>query len=582
MNLKKGLMVLAVAMLLSFGLYGNSLGGEFVFDDEYMVVRPELRDPAYLFKLWLDPLDTHISRSLSYRPMLIFSMMGNFLLTGESPVWFRVLNVALNGLVTFLVFLLIYELFSDQLLAGVSAIIFAFLPIHSEAVAQIKSRDELLATVFILISWLLWQKATNYRYIKIRKRLLFYSSMAFLLGVLSKEFMIVAPVIFGVVDWVRGKLKLVEIVRTGVIFIPAVVVYLIMRWIALDDAFSGPREIAFIKNPLFYSDWGVRLGTGLKTVFVYLAKTFIPYNLSASYGFDHFKLVTGWKNSGEAIGGLMILLLLIWVIFKPKLRIFPGVVGLFIFAIPALMASNLVVLVTDLFAERWAYFPSIGLSLVAGWVVVWIIRRWGKVVWLGLILILAIYGSILVRRNLVWAINERFYKQVSVDAPESVHARLMTAQYYAGRGEFQAARPHIQKGLEINRYPVLVELAAIAAFNDGDYEQAKKLAVEAIKGLDPKVPNRGHLMYATILAHEGEYQQSLNLVNWILANAKEVERVETAGGLPEFTFRESNPAIRFILAVDYYKLGQTQLAKKYFDWDTNHTEVEKIDMINKF
>ena len=149
-------MLFAGAIALSFLLYGNSLKGEFVYDDNFFADRIELRSPEHILKIWTEPyLPQNLAAGL-YRPFAVFLFALDFILFGESPVSFHLINIVLNGIVVFLVFLLVFKIFGDRKLAVIAALFFAFLPIHTESVAFIKSRDEILAALFAIWSWLLF------------------------------------------------------------------------------------------------------------------------------------------------------------------------------------------------------------------------------------------------------------------------------------------------------------------------------------------------------------------------------------------------------------------------------------------
>lgn len=576
------LLILFFSLSISVLLYGNTLFGEFVWDDHFFAGRPELRDPGYLLKLWVEPLDIDVDTPRSYRPLLTFTSALNFLLVGDSPLSFRAVNIFLNGIVVFLVYLLVFKFFSSRRLALFSALLFAFFPIHTEVVAQIKSRDELLAAVFILLAHLVFLKGIEEKADKVRYRFVFLSSIFFLAAVFAKEFMIVVPAVFLAVFWARKNPSLVTLVKTGLVFIPVTGFYLLMRYLALGEQMFGPTNIVYIKNPLFYTEWWLRVGTGLKAVFLYVFKTFVPYDLSATYAYNHFPLVVNPLFSWEAIAGGLLFIFVGWCLYQKKLRQKVWTTGLIIFLIPILLASNLVILVTDLFAERWAYYPSIGLAIIAGYALNFVYSRFRYLALLSLLVILAIYGTLTIQRNVVWTSNDIFYKQIVLDAPDSAHGRLMLANYFETQGDFEAARPHIERGLEIYRHPRLVELAAILAFNDGDYPLAKKLAAEVLEELGATKPQRAHLVYAVALAHEGKYQESLDLVKRVLEKGESLNKIKVQGSSNEFAFQEDSPAIRFILAVNLYKLGRIEEAKKYFDWDPNYSEEEKIKFINEF
>lgn len=569
------------AVTVSFLLYGNTLTGEFVWDDHFFAGRPQLRDPGYLLKLWFEPLDIGVDKPSSYRPLLTFSAAVNFLTSGDSPFAFHLVNVVLNGVVTFLVYLLALRLFSSKTLGLFSATIFAFFPIHSEAVAQIKSRDELLAATFVLASHLVFLKGTETSK-GVNFRLILLSSVLFLAAVFAKEFMLVAPAIFIAILWARKNPFFITMIRIGLAFLPAAAFYFFMRYLALGGQTLGPAGVAYIKNPLFYTDWWIRIGTGFKAIFLYLFKTFVPLHLSATYAYNHFPLVANPLFSWQAITGALLLIVFFWCLYKKRLRPTPWTSGFLIFFIPILLASNLLILVTDLFAERWAYYPSIGLAIIVGYILNFLYSRLRYLALISLLVVLAIYGTLIIRRNFVWTSNEVFYKQIVVDAPDSVHGRLMLANYFQGKGQFELARPHIQRGLEIYRHPQLVELFAIEAFNDGDYSLAKRLAAEVLEILKPTKPQRAHLVYAIALAHEGQYQKSLDLIKRVLEKGEKLDKIEVEGSQPEFSFQKDNPVIRFILAVDLYKLGRIEEAKEYFDWDLRYSNEEKIRIIHEF
>ena len=582
MHFRYYVLVLISSLVLSFLLYGNTLTGEFVWDDHFFAGRPQLRNPGYLLNLWVEPLDIDVDKPSSYRPMLTFTSALNFLVTGDSPLYFHAVNIILNGVVIFLVYLLVYKLFSSKLLALFSALLFAFFPIHTEAVAQIKSRDELLAALFILISHIVFIKATESTTSKINYRLVFLSSILFLAAVFAKEFMIVVPAIFLLIYWVRKNPSLGIIFRIGLLFVPVTLFYFLMRFLALGEQTFGPADIAFIKNPLFYTDWWLRIGTGFKAIFIYFFKTFVPQNLSATYAYNHFPLVANPLRSWETMGGIFLIALLLFSLYKSSLRKTPLAIGLLIFFIPIFLASNLTILVTDLFAERWVYYPSIGLAIIAGYTLTLVYNRSRYITLVSLLIVLGIYAVVTLQRNVVWTSNDAFYKHIVIDAPNSVHGRYMLANYFQGRGDFEAARPHIEHGLAIYRHPHLVELAAIGAFHDGDYPLAKKLSAEVLEELKPTKPQRAHLVYAIVLSHEGQYQKSLDLMMRLLEKGEKLDKIKVAGSLSEVAFQEDNPVIRFILAVNLYKLGRVEEARKYFDWEPHLSEKEKIDIINKF
>ena len=72
------------------------------------------------------------------------------------------------------------------------------------------------------------------------------------------------------------------------------------------------------------------------------------------------------------------------------------------------------------------------------------------------------------------------------------------------------------------------------------------------------------IMYAFALAKLKQYQASIDTVNKYFAGK----------------FNDSQ--IKLILAADYFKMGNMNEARKYFDWDSGKSEAEKIKILRAF
>lgn len=73
---------------------------------------------------------------------------------------------------------------NNQDLAFLSALLFTMHPIHSEAIANVKSRDEIFSLIFVSLTFLY-----SFKYLETRKaKELFWASTMFLLALLSKEY----------------------------------------------------------------------------------------------------------------------------------------------------------------------------------------------------------------------------------------------------------------------------------------------------------------------------------------------------------------------------------------------------------
>ncbi|XP_020791909.1 protein O-mannosyl-transferase TMTC4 isoform X2 [Boleophthalmus pectinirostris] len=158
----------------------NSYDGEFVFDDsEAIVNNKDLRPTTPLSNLWKNDfwgsnLSSNSSHK-SYRPLTVLTFRLNYLLVGGlHPVGFHVLNILLHAVISTLMIdifaILTGGLSYDergriQNLAPktslLAALFFAAHPVHTESVAGIVGRADLLCALFFQLSFLSYCRAFN-------------------------------------------------------------------------------------------------------------------------------------------------------------------------------------------------------------------------------------------------------------------------------------------------------------------------------------------------------------------------------------------------------------------------------------
>ncbi|XP_076424477.1 protein O-mannosyl-transferase TMTC1 isoform X5 [Peromyscus maniculatus bairdii] len=148
--------------------YGRSLRGEFVHDDVWAIVnnpdvRPgtPLRWAVFANDFWGKGLADSTSHK-SYRPLCVLSFRLNIFLTGMDPFYFHVVNVILHCLVTLvLMYTCDKTVFKNRGLAFVTALLFAVHPVHTEAVAGIVGRADVLACLLFLLAFLSYHRSNG-------------------------------------------------------------------------------------------------------------------------------------------------------------------------------------------------------------------------------------------------------------------------------------------------------------------------------------------------------------------------------------------------------------------------------------
>ncbi|KAM9850674.1 protein O-mannosyl-transferase TMTC4 [Aulostomus maculatus] len=158
----------------------NSYDGDFVFDDsEAIVNNKDLKPSTPLNNIWNNDfwgsnLSSNSSHK-SYRPLTVFTFRLNYLLAGGlHPVGFHVLNILLHAVISTLMIdvfaILIGGLTYDEKsriennapkTSLLAALLFATHPVHTESVAGIVGRADLLCALFFQLSFLTYCKAFN-------------------------------------------------------------------------------------------------------------------------------------------------------------------------------------------------------------------------------------------------------------------------------------------------------------------------------------------------------------------------------------------------------------------------------------
>lgn len=156
--IRRGFCVVFVA---SVACFVNSLWGDFVFDDSEAVVKnPDVKLETSLWSVfendfWGTRLH-HPSSHKSYRPLTTLTFRFNYLLAGGlNPFTFHLINVILHGVVSMLS-LRVFHLLLDRAPKAslLCSLLFAVHPVHTENVAAIVGRADLLCAIFFLLSFL--------------------------------------------------------------------------------------------------------------------------------------------------------------------------------------------------------------------------------------------------------------------------------------------------------------------------------------------------------------------------------------------------------------------------------------------
>lgn len=263
---------LFIILLITGFVYVNSLNNEFLsgMDDDMYILDNSL--------LKSFDLQAHFSEYIAgnYHPLTTLSYSVEYFFFGINKIAFHSTNLLLHLLNTFLVFLFVSALLKNELVALISAGIFALHPMHVESVSWISERKDQLYTLFYLTSLIQYLK---YKSLSKMKNLLLCGG-SFVLSLLSKSMAVTLPLMLFAIDFYQ---KPYFTSRSLLFKVPFFGLSILFGIIALKSQSTGNT---FYELHLNYSIFE-RASMLCYSVVFYLFKFLFPVNLSVYHFYPH-------------------------------------------------------------------------------------------------------------------------------------------------------------------------------------------------------------------------------------------------------------------------------------------------------
>jgi tetratricopeptide (TPR) repeat protein len=380
---------------VSFSLYLNAIGNDFMFDDLGVVVRDLRVTEGQFGRLLTEGYWGEGHQDLLYRPLVSLSFAVNWAMSNQ-PWAFRVPNLLLHIGVCVLVLMLTREVFGPgrgEWAAIVAAGVFALHPIHTEPLNTIVGRSDLAVTMFMLAAALLWWRdACATPPAGLRRPIL--AALCFAAALLCKESGITLIGIIIVLDFWHTRSRTLtresgwwrrRLVRGHIPMLAVTLGYLALRFAVLGalTTSGAPRQAPSTGQPLLARQYEnpidtppeefppdarlalVRWGTPIAAFGKAANLMIAPVGLLHDYSMPVYPPVT---HPGEArlwIGVAWMLVAIggIAVSFR---RTGAAIVALAFALIPYSVTSNFVILIGTVFGERLLYAPSVGACMMIG------------------------------------------------------------------------------------------------------------------------------------------------------------------------------------------------------------------------
>src|SRR3989338_11594974 len=131
-----GIICVVLIILTGFIIYGNSLQGQFIWDDERLIQNnPVIKDWSGIAEIFTSTLRTPLAEGTSaFRPLQTFSYLIDHSIGQLNVFGYHLTNVIFHILAALSLFWLVQILCRDIHLSFLTALIFITHPVHTEAV----------------------------------------------------------------------------------------------------------------------------------------------------------------------------------------------------------------------------------------------------------------------------------------------------------------------------------------------------------------------------------------------------------------------------------------------------------------
>jgi len=350
-------------------IYSNTIGHDYALDDAMVITRNEYTQKGFSglkdiftqdsFKGYFQERKVNLPGG-RYRPLSIATFAVEHALFGLNPHISHLINIllyAFTGIVLFRALRLLFRdmnespaIFSIPVLA---TFLFLAHPIHTEVVANIKGRDEILSLFFAMLALI---SAVKYADNKQWTRLLLSFILLFL-ALLAKENAITFVLLIPLSVFFFRDITFKWLLALTVPAIVAASVYVLIRN-AATGGFQVQAAGELMNNPFLNASTDQKFATVVYTLGIYLKLLFWPHPLTFDYYPYHIAL-TGWQNIGVAFTLAVYIALILYAVVTIRNKK-PAAYSILFFMISLLMVSNLFINMGTFMNERFVYQASVG------------------------------------------------------------------------------------------------------------------------------------------------------------------------------------------------------------------------------
>lgn len=432
--------------ILGFVLYFNTTKFGYTFDDDIYTLKSKyaLEGTKAMKDIWgygtIKGFTVAPNNSGIYRPFTLMTFAIEKDMFGKlEPKHSHLVNIFLYALMLGFLCSLLIKLFKNITIPTyipiIISVLFALHPLHTEVVASVKSRDEILAMLLPLIAFnLLW---THLRQSNLPA--LIGALLLFFFAVASKENALTLIAVLPLMLFLFGKKDAKDAFMASLPFMLVAFFYLIVRVKILDkDNSSGVNMIA---NNII---WGAKgsdvLATNFSVWLEYLRLLVIPHPLSYDYSFNQIPIVsmTSMRTIISFILHVGLMGYGLWAISKHQMIGF----GILFYFLTFSIFTNIIpkFVLASTMAERFLFMPSLGFCIALVVAVYLLLNKLNiaqsKYITIAIFAgISLVYGYLTLKRTPVWESNRTLFESGLTTSPNSFRTHYNMAETERVAGE---------------------------------------------------------------------------------------------------------------------------------------------------
>lgn len=508
-----GVFTLSVACLMTIAAYSNSLRGEFVYDDQFEIVKnPLIQQPSLYLKaitsdVWAFKGDRGQAWSNYWRPLFVTWMAVNYQLFGLKVFGWHLANLAAHLAVVVLLYFVLRELRIRPVVRLMTVWLFAVHPTLVESTAWASGIPNMLMSGFIFGSYICYLRWRRLGGVWVIPALGLYA-----MSLLSKEGMVVYPAIIFFTEWAamprggsRSRVNWGRAARHAAVFAMVMVAFVALRYSILGTMRRLPPGAP---------GWAGSLATVPAVLCFYLQKAIGPHPLGMAYGLRVVSNANiGWMNFWLPVVALAVIARGVLYVL-PRDRAYR--IGLMWFLLSILLAVDVrVFLPEEIVHDRYLYLPLCGAILMFSQLIYDAVQRIGKRSARGLSMtvagaLAAVLAVLTYQQNTTWANEVALWQQAVKTDPTSAHASAQFGEALRQAGKFSQARSELERSLALDPDLRTSNLAlGMLAVAEKRFIEAERLLRHVLEALPRENVARENL--ASCLEQQGRVSEAIAL-----------------------------------------------------------------------